>query len=75
MSHEHTPTLQDIAADLDWWSKDGGRHYRELAHWLRGIAAKCRLPNPQRELLSLARRYEIRANHLEHRKRHSVARS
>ena len=63
MSEEYTPTLQDLAADRDWWSADAGEHYRELAHWLRGIAAKCRLPNPQRGLLGLARRYEIRANH------------
>jgi hypothetical protein len=26
------------------WSADAGKHYRELAHWLRGVAAKCRLP-------------------------------
>src|SRR6266550_5532272 len=44
MTDEHTPTLQDIAADRDWRSRDAGKHYRELAHWLRGIAAKCRLP-------------------------------
>jgi hypothetical protein len=64
MSDEHTQTWQQIATDRDWWSQDAGRHYRELAHWLHGLAAKCRLPNPQRELLSLARRYVIRANHL-----------
>ena len=67
MSDEHTPTLQDLAADRDWWQGHAGQHYRELAHWLRGVAAKCQLPNPQRELLSLARRYEIRANHLSRR--------
>jgi hypothetical protein len=33
--------------------------YRELSHWLRGIAAKCRLPYTQKELLDLARRYEV----------------
>ena len=44
MMDEHTPTLQGIAADRDWWSAAAGKHYRELAHWLRGIAAKCRLP-------------------------------
>jgi hypothetical protein len=54
MTNEHTPTLQQIAADRDWWSADAGRHYRELAHWLRGIAAKCRLPYTQKELLDLA---------------------
>jgi hypothetical protein len=67
MSDEYTPTSQDIAADRDWWQGDAGKHYRELAHWLRGIAAKCRLPNPQRELLDLARHYDIRANQLGHR--------
>jgi hypothetical protein len=54
MSDEHTPTLQDIAADPDWWPRNAGAHFRELAHWLRGVAAKFRLPNLQRELLTLA---------------------
>jgi hypothetical protein len=63
MMDEDTLTLQDIAADRDWWSADAGKHYRELAHWLRGIAAKCRLPYTQRELLDLARRYDTRADH------------
>jgi hypothetical protein len=49
MTENHTPTLQQIAADRDWWSVDAGKHYRELAHWLRGIAAKCRLPYTQKE--------------------------
>ena len=62
MTDQHTPTLQQIAADRDWWSADAGEHYRELAHWLRGIAAKCRLPYTQKELLELARRYESRAD-------------
>jgi hypothetical protein len=69
MTDVHTPTLHDIAADRDWWLRDGGAHYRELAGWLRGIAAKCRLPNPQRELLVLARRYERRAEQFELRTR------
>ena len=64
MSDEHTPTLQNLAADRDWWSADAGRHYHELAHWLRGIAAKCRLPYSQRELQDLARRYDARADRL-----------
>jgi hypothetical protein len=51
MSDEHTPTLQNIAADRDCWSAHAGEQYRELAHWLRGIAAECRLPYSQRELL------------------------
>jgi len=42
MSDEYTPTLQQTPADReDWWSAHAGS---ELAHWLRGIAAKCRLP-------------------------------
>jgi hypothetical protein len=47
------------------WRRSSSTHYRELAGWLREIGGKCRLPNPQRELLSLARRNEIRADHLE----------
>jgi hypothetical protein len=64
MSDDYTPTLQEIAAARDWWSADAGEHYRELAHWLRGIAAKCRLPHTQKELLDLARRYETRADRI-----------
>jgi hypothetical protein len=67
MSDEHTPTLQDIAADRDWWSAHAGAHYRELAQWLRGVAAKCRLPYTQKELLALARRYDARADRLSRR--------
>jgi hypothetical protein len=33
--------------------------------WLREIARKCHLPNPQQELLDLARRYERRADHMD----------
>ena len=61
MSDEYTPTLQDLAADRDRWFRNAGPHYREVAHWLRGVAARCHLPNPQRELLTLAGRYERRA--------------
>ena len=57
-SDEHTLTLQEIAADRDCWSAHAGEQYRELAHWLRGIAAECRLPYTQKELLKLARRYD-----------------
>jgi hypothetical protein len=67
MSDEHTPTLQQIATDWDWWSAHAGTHYHELAHWLRGIAAKCRLPHTQKELLDLARRYETRTDRLNRR--------
>jgi hypothetical protein len=64
MSDEHTATLQNIAASRDRWSAHAGMHYRELAHWLRGIAAKCRLPYTQKELLDLARRYDARADRI-----------
>jgi len=67
MSDEHTLELQDIAADRDRWSRHTGKHYRELAHWLRGVAAKCRLPNPQRELLGLASRYDRQADYVDGR--------
>ena len=62
MTDEYAPTLQKTAADRDLWSADAGKHYRELAHWLRGVAAKCRLPYTQKELLKLAKRYDTRAN-------------
>ena len=64
MTDEHTPTLQDIAADRDCRSGHAGKHYHELAHSLRGIAAKCRLPYTQKELLDLARRYDTRADRI-----------
>jgi endonuclease YncB( thermonuclease family) len=51
------------------WRRSSSTHYRELAGWLREIGGKCRLPNPQRELLRLARRYELRADHLDQRSR------
>jgi hypothetical protein len=54
--------------DRDWWQLDGS-HYRELAAWLRELAGKCRLPNPQHELLRLARTYSRRAYHLDRRAR------
>jgi len=66
MTDEYTPTLQKTA-DRDWWSADAGKHYRELAHWLRGVAAKCRLPYTQKELLKLAKRYDTRADRLSRR--------
>jgi hypothetical protein len=73
MSSDYPPTLQDLAPDRDWWLRDTGSHYRELAVWLREAAAKCRLPNPQRELLTLARRYERRAEHLDRGARRGIA--
>ena len=75
MPNEHAPTLhppqagipgecpvQDTAANPDQWYPKAGAHYREVARWLRGVAARYRLPSPQRELLTLARRYERRAD-------------
>lgn len=52
-----------MSSDQDAWLD--GTHYRELAAWLREMARRCRLPNPQRGLLSLARTYERRAEHLD----------
>jgi hypothetical protein len=46
--------------DRNWWQLDGA-HYKELAAWLREVARKYRLPNPQNELLRLARTYERRS--------------
>ena len=48
MMDEHTPTLQHIAADRDGWSADAGKHYRELAHWVRGIVASAGFHIPRR---------------------------
>jgi hypothetical protein len=49
------------------WSQSSGTHYRELAVLLREVAGKGRLPNPQREIMNLARSYERRAEHLDDR--------
>jgi len=46
-----------------WWRESA--HYRDLATRLREIARACHLPNPQQELLDLARRYERRADHMD----------
>jgi hypothetical protein len=54
-----------MSADRGFWQLSVGEHYRELATGLRELAAKCRLTNPRRELLNLARRFEQRANELE----------
>ena len=54
-----------MMADRGLWQLTGGEHYRELASGLRELAAKCRLTNPRRELLDLARRFEHRANEIE----------
>jgi hypothetical protein len=65
MSDEHALSLQQFAID---WLRDSSWHYRQLARRLRGIAAGCRLPKPQRELLNLAARYERRADHFDARR-------
>ena len=52
--------------DRDWWQLDGA-HCRELTTWLRDVAQKCRLPDPQRELLAVAERYERRADYVDRR--------
>jgi len=74
MPDEHSLTLRQIdqARDDLNWRLSSSMHYRGLAGWLRDIARKCRLPNPQQELLSLARRYERRADHLERRRQPPV---
>ena len=59
------PTTDDASGVDRRWPE--GAHYRELAHKLRGLACDCCFPNPQQELLSLARRYERRADHLDGR--------
>jgi hypothetical protein len=52
-----------MTGDRVWWRE--GTHYRDLATRLREIARKCHLPNPQQELLDLAQRYELRADHMD----------
>jgi hypothetical protein len=63
MPDQHSLVTQGTA-DRDWL-QDGATHYRELAHWLRGIAAGCRLPTAKRELIRLASRYNLRAEQFE----------
>jgi hypothetical protein len=64
-----------IMNDRNWWQQDSGARYRELAMWLRDVARRCHLPNSQAELLSLARRYERRGEHLDRKARRSGARA
>jgi hypothetical protein len=47
------------------WYVSAGAHYSELSAWLREVAGRRRLPNPQRKRLTLARRYERLAARLE----------
>jgi hypothetical protein len=70
MTEQYTLTLRDIAADREWW-RGNAAHYQELATWLREVAAWCRLPNPQRELLKLAVQYERQAEHADRRRSRS----
>jgi hypothetical protein len=53
MIDEDLPASRDTAADCDrvW---DAGAHFRELAAWLRGVAARCPDASTQHELLDLA---------------------
>jgi hypothetical protein len=44
-----------------------GQHYRELEAKLRDLARQCRFPGARQEILELASRYEIRADHLDAR--------
>jgi hypothetical protein len=44
-----------------------GQHYREVATKLRDLARQCRFPGTRQEILELASRYEVRANHLDTR--------
>ena len=64
-----TPILTDIATDADGWQQQAAANYRELARSLRDIVSKCCLPNPQRELLALARTYDRKAEYLQKRRR------
>ena len=43
------------------------QHYRELASKLQDIARHCRFPGARQEILALASRYEVRADHLDTR--------
>jgi hypothetical protein len=64
MPDQNTLTLQQVAAETNRWQREAGSHYCEIAAWLRQVAAKCRLPNPQRELLNLAKRYDRMSKYL-----------
>ena len=60
---------EDPESRLAWsdpeWYFSAGAHYRDLSVWLKEVASRCRLPNRQRELLTLARKYERLAARLE----------
>jgi hypothetical protein len=72
MTDDHTPTLQDIAPIRTGGCGTAERITENWSGWLRGIAAKCRLPIARRELLNLAGRYERRAEHFELRARRAA---
>ena len=44
-------------SDPEWYFA-ADAPYRDLSACLKEVASRCRLPNPQRELLTLARKYE-----------------
>jgi hypothetical protein len=51
-SSEVGTSLIGVTGDPIWWQE--ATRYRELATWLHEIARKCKLPNPEQELLDLA---------------------
>ena len=68
MSDEYQQNSRYIEQERQRFAATAGPHYRKLAGTLRALALECRLPNPQRELLSLARRYDRTAAHLDRSK-------
>jgi len=62
-SHLEQSTMEEPAAA----PRSDSQHYRELATKLRDIARQCRFPGARQEVLDLASRYEVRANHLDAR--------
>jgi hypothetical protein len=60
------------AGDVDSGQASDGALYREMANRLRAVARDCRLRIAQRELLTLARRYDRRADHLDQKASESV---
>lgn len=71
MSNEYQQNSRYIEQERQRFAATAGPHYRKLAGTLRVLALECRLPNPQRELLSLARRYDRMAEHLNRSARQS----
>jgi hypothetical protein len=57
------PYLRRMTGDRVW--RQEGKDYRDLARRLREIASKCCLPNPQREFLGFAQRYQRGADQMD----------